>query len=72
MAKHLTRLVIEKHMKSMNLDFPSGRLAKAAKMHSILEKDRQMTLIEKVNNVSENYVETLGNDSWAERGEYAR
>ena len=73
MTKHPTGLIINKHVvKIMNLDLRSGRSAKAAKLHSILKKDTQMTSTDKINNVSESYVETLGNDFWAERGGYGR
>ena len=59
MTKHLTALVIQKHVGNMNLEFRSGRSDKAAKLHSILKG-------------KSDHPEGRDCDFWAERGERGR
>ena len=59
MTKHLTAIVIQKHVGNMNLEFRSGRSDKAAKLHSILKG--------KVDHATGRDC-----DFWAERGERGR
>ena len=59
MTKHLTAIVIQKHVGNMNLEFRSGRSDKAAKLHSILKGKADQG-------------GGREDDYWAERGERGR
>ena len=72
MIKHLTGIVIHKHVENMNLEFRGGRSEKAAKVHSILKQERQSAAEDKKREVPETYKHLPGGDFWAERGEQGR
>ena len=63
MTKHLTGIVIKKHVANLNMEFSAGRSAKAAKLHSILKNDQ-------LNQGNRNKEKVI--DYWAERGEHGR
>ena len=72
MTKHLTQLMVNRHVTGLNLEFRDGRSAKAAKLHSILKKERQAKAEEKTAQADVTFSESAGGDHWSERGERGR
>ena len=75
MTKHLTQLMIKRHVDGLNLEFRSGRSEKAAKLHSLhsaLKKERQATADIKLDRAGVAFSESAGGDYWSERGERGR
>ena len=72
MTKHLTLLMIKRHLDSQFLEFKEGRSDKAAKLHSVTRSDRQELAAAKLINVDESFASVSGGDFWAERGKAGR
>ena len=72
MTKHLTLLMIKRHIASLFLEFVEGRSGKAAKLHSVTRMLRQDSAMAKIQSADESFASVSGGDYWAERGEAGR
>ena len=72
MTKHLTLLMIKRHLDSLFLEFKEGRSEKAAKLHSVTRSERQELAAANIISASESFASVSGGDFWAERGEAGR
>jgi len=72
MTKHLTFIMIKRHLDSLFLEFKEGRSDKAAKLHSVTRLARQELAASKLVNVDNSFASVSGGDYWAERGELGR
>ena len=72
LIKHVTQLVIKRHLDSLFLDFKDGRTDKAAKHHSVTRIARQESAAAKLHNVDGSFASVPGECYWAERGEAGR
>ena len=72
MTKHLTLLMIQRHIQCLNLEFMKGRSDKAAKLHSVARSDRQESASLKVHSINNEFASVSRGDYWAEKGEAGR
>ena len=72
MTKHLSFLMIKRHIDSLLLEFKEGRSDKAATLHSVTRLARQELAASKLVNVDNSCASVSGGDFWAERGEFGR
>ena len=74
MTKHLTLLMIKRHLDtgSLFLEIKEGRSDKVAKLHSVTRLGRQELAAAKLISVDENFASVSGEDYRAERGEGGR
>ena len=72
MTKHLTLLMIKRHIECLFLEFTEGRSDKAAKLHSVTRSDRQESAALKLQAIDKSFASVSRGDYWAEKGEAGR
>ena len=72
MTKHLSLLMIKRHLDSLFLEFKEGGSDKAAKLQSVTRLARQELAASKLMNVDGSFASVSGEAYWAERGESGR
>ena len=60
MTKHLTLLMIKRHIASLFLEFVEGRSDKAAKLHSVTRMSRQDSAMAKIQSAEESFASVSG------------
>ena len=72
MTKHLTVLMIKRHVEKLCLSFRDGRAEKAAKLHSLARNSRIEIAQSKLKSNQEGFANLAGGDYWSEKGEAGR
>ena len=72
MTKHLTLLIIKRHIASLFSEFVEGRSDQVATLHSVTRMLRQESAVAKLQSADESFASVSGGDYWAERGEAGR
>lgn len=72
MTKHLASPVIIRHTEKLSLEFRGGRAEKAAKLHSVVKRDRQASALRKADRSIVSFGDASKCDYWSERGEKGR
>ena len=68
-TKHLTLLMIKRHIESLFLECADGRADKVAKLHSVTRMLVQESAAAKLHSADGSFASVSGEEYWAERGE---
>ena len=68
MTKHLTTLMIQRHLEKWCLEFKDGRAEKAAKLHSVTRSSRVEVAQSKFRAIDEGFASATRGDYWSEKG----